>query len=366
MSKKVLILQSHISAYNIPVYNLLAGRVELTLAYTISNEAVDVLAFETLKLEYYNFVSFIIIKNNFRKLCNSFDVVIFMADLHYLSFWALLLCRTNTKLIPWTIGIRASYKRLYALSAKRGAIDVLYGKLLNSCDSVIFYMRQPISYWRGIISEEKTFVAHNTVDVLMNIPYQINDKDAILFIGSLYKEKMIYELIEAYIVAKKRVSNKDFYKLNIVGKGEEYVNIKLFIKERELTNSVLLLGPIYDEVKISKLFAKSILCVSPNQAGLSVLKSMGYGVPFVTRENSITGGERLNIANNVNGVLYNSPEELVDIISNSFLNKQEYIEMGRNAKEYYMSNATPKHMVNGFIEAINYSTKTCKLIKNYV
>mgnify|MGYP006118466939 FL=1 len=93
---------------------------------------------------------------------------------------------------------------------------------------------------------------------------------------------------------------------------------------------------------------------------------MGYGVPFVTRENSITGGERLNIANNVNGVLYNSPEELVDIISNSFLNKQEYIEMGRNAKEYYMSNATPKHMVNGFIEAINYSTKTLKLIKKYV
>ena len=40
--------------------------------------------------------------------------------------------------------------------------------------------------------------------------------------------------------------------------------------------------------------------------------------------------------------------------------------MGRNAKEYYMSNATPKHMVNGFIEAINYSTKTFKLIKKYV
>jgi len=87
-------------------------------------------------------------------------------------------------------------------------------------------------------------------------------------------------------------------------------------------------------VQISKLFTKSLLCISPNQAGLSVLKSMGYGVPFVARENAITGGERLNIINNSNGILYNSQAELVDIISNSFLNKQEYIEMGRNAKEY--------------------------------
>jgi glycosyltransferase involved in cell wall biosynthesis len=368
MSSKVLILQSHVSSYNIPVYNLLSRKVELTLAYTIANEADEDLPFKTLKLEYFNFCNFIFIKNNFRKLCNSFDVVIFMADLHYLSFWSLLLFRTNTKLIPWTIGIRASYKRLYSLTAKKGVIDLIYGTLLNRFDSVIFYMRQPIPFWQGIIYEEKIFVAHNTVDVLDNGPKQINNINSILFIGSLYKEKMIYELIEAYILAKKNINTKDFFTLNIVGMGEEYSNIELYIKEKKLTKSIFLLGPIYDEVKISKLFSKSILCISPNQAGLSVLKSMGYGVPFVTRENAITGGERLNIINKYNGILYNSSVELVEIISNAFLNKNEYIEMGRNAKEYYMSNATTKHMVNGFIDAINYSSKTLKrfkTIKNY-
>ena len=366
MSMKVLILQSHISSYNIPLYRLLSRKVELTLAYTIANEADEDIPFKILKLEYFNLYNFIIIKNSFRKLCNSFDVVIFMADLHYISFWLLLFNRTKTKLIPWTIGIRASYKRLYSLTKKKGIIDLIYGMLLNRFDSVIFYMQQPIPFWQRIINEEKIFVAHNTVDVLDIGPRQLNHINSILFIGSLYKEKMIYELIEAYILAKKNINAKDFFTLNIVGKGEEYSNIKLFIKEKKLTNSIFLLGPIYDEVQISKLFTKSLLCISPNQAGLSVLKSMGYGVPFVTRENAITGGERLNIINNFNGILYNSQAELVDIISNSFLNKQEYIEMGRNAKEYYMSNATPKHMVNGFIEAINYSTKSFKLIKKYV
>ena len=122
-----------------------------------------------------------------------------MADLHYLSFWALLLFRTNTKLIPWTIGIRASYKRLYSLTAKKRVIDLLYGKLLNSFDSVIFYMKQPILFWRGIINEEKIFVAHNTVDVLENGPKQINYINSILFIGSLYKEKKMINLIKKSI-----------------------------------------------------------------------------------------------------------------------------------------------------------------------
>ena len=365
MQQKVLILQSHISAYNIPLYKLLSNKVELTVAYTINNESEEILPFKTIKLNYSSVLGFKIIKKGFRKICNSFDVVIFMADLHYLSFWALLLFRTNTKLIPWTIGIRASYKRLYSLTAKKGVIDLIYGKLLNRFDSVIFYMQQPIPFWQGIINEEKIFVAHNTVDVLENGPKQMKQVNSIIFIGSLYKEKMIYELIEAYIFAKDNNNSKDFFTLNIIGKGDEYSNIETYIKEKKLTNSIFLLGPIYDEVKISKFFSKSILCISPNQAGLSVLKSMGYGVPFVTRKNSITGGERLNIINNFNGILYNSREELVDIISNAFLNKQEYIEMGRNAKEYYISNATPKHMVNGFIEAINYSNKTFELIKKY-
>jgi glycosyltransferase involved in cell wall biosynthesis len=368
MSMKVLILQSHISSYNVPLYKLLSRKVELTLAYTIANEADEDIPFKILKLEYFNLYNFIIIKNSFRKLCNSFDVVIFMADLHYISFWLLLFNRTKTKLIPWTIGIRTSYKRLYSLTKKKGIIDLIYGMLLNRFDSVIFYMKQPIPYWRGIIDEEKIFVAHNTVDVFENGPKQIKKINSILFIGSLYKEKKIYELIEAYVLAKKNINTKDFFSLNIVGKGEEYSNIELYIKEKKLTNSIFLLGPIYDEDKISKLFSKSILCISPNQAGLSVLKSMGYGVPFVTRENAITGGERFNIINNFNGILYNSSEELVEIISNAFLNKNKHIEMGRNAKQYYKSIATPKHMVNGFIEAINFSGKTSKtfnLIKKY-
>lgn len=365
---KVLILQSHISSYNIPVYKLLSTKVELTVAYTIANESQEHLPFKILKLDHINLCNFIIIKNKFRKICNTFDVVIFMADLHYLSFWALLLFRSKTKLIPWSVGIRASYKRLYSLSKKKGIIDILYGKLLNCGDSVLFYMHQPITFWKGIIDEKKIFVAHNTVDVLNFIPNQVNNKQNILFIGSLYKEKMIYELIDAYLLAKKKSNSKDFFTLTIVGGGTEFSKIDFFINENKLTKNIFLLGPIFEEEIVSELFLKSLLCVSPNQAGLSVLKSMGYGVPFVTRQNAITGGERLNIIDRYNGILYNSLDDLVNIISDAYINKNEYIKMGENAKEYYNSCATPYHMADGFIDAINFSLKqsnTFEFIKKY-
>ena len=216
-------------------------------------------------------------------------------------------------------------------------------------------MKDPISYWDGIIEKAKIFVAHNTVDVIKVPANKLENLNSLLFIGSLYKEKMIFELLESFNEVIKKYDNKKFFKLNIAGSGCEYDNIKKYIVDNKLTENIFLLGPVYDENEIAKLFSTSLLCISPNQSGLSVLKSMGYGVPFVTRSTSITGGERLNIDHNYNGILYNTRDELCEIIENAYLNKTTYFEMGLNAKNYYLNNATTKHMAKGFIDAINYA-----------
>lgn len=354
MKPKVLLLQGTISLYNVPVYNIIAQNVDLTVAYTHENECKEVQQYKTVKLEYKTIVGLFIVKKGFRKFCSQYDVVIYSADLHYFSFCSLPFIRRKYKVISWSIGIRASYKRLYDVNRKKDLVDVLYGKVLNQSDAIIFYMKAPIDFWGNRIDKNKVFIAHNTVEVIENEINKDQIKNRILFIGTLYKEKKIYELINAYLEAKIRNKANSFLSLDIIGKGEEYENIKAIIEERGLSDSIILHGPIYNEKELANYFSKSILCISPAQAGLSVLMSMGYGVPYVTRTNAITGGERLNIIDKENGLLYNTQEELVSIIEDAYKNPGIYLTMGENAQKYYMSKTTTKHMAQGVIDAINF------------
>lgn len=358
MKLKVLLLQESIVSYRLPIFNIIGNEVKLTIAYTNKNEVSEKTNFEIIKLEKTSFKGFYFIKNKFFKLCSTYDVVIFMADLHYLSYCFLPFRKRKFKVIPWTIGIRASYTRLYDVSRKKDFVDKLYLKILKKSDAIIFYMAEAKKFWKESLDERKIFVAHNTVKVLETNRNNLKGaKNRILFLGTLYKEKKIYELIEAFIVAKKASVNKFFLVLDIIGKGDEYDNIKKIIEEKGLQDSVFLHGPIYNEEMLSTFFKESILCISPNQAGLSVLKSMGYGVPFVTKSNAITGGERYNIIDGYNSVFYEKEEGLVNILLEAYSNPKKYLDMGKNAYQYYQEKATPQIMANGVLDAVFYSLK---------
>ena len=105
----------------------------------------------------------------------------------------------------------------------------------------------------------------------------------------------------------------------------------------------------------AKFFAKAIACISPKQAGLTVLESMGYWVPFVSTENAITGGELLNVHDGIDGVVMKNENELVDVVRDIALNREKYIKMGEKAQEYYNNNRTPEHMAQGLWDAVQYA-----------
>ena len=274
--------------------------------------------------------------------------------MHYLMYVSLPFIPHKYKLLTWSIGIRASYTRKYDLQRKQTFLDKVFYLINAKCDAIIFYMREAIDFYRSNgINTDKVFIAHNTVEVLPIDKNQMKNKNSVLFVGTLYKEKNVYELINAYIEVL-QTSNENIPTLIIVGDGAEYQNIKNIVDTNQLSKHIHLLGRITDENVLRDLFSEALICVSPNQAGLSVLKSMGYGVPFITRRNAITGGEILNIQDGINGILYDKYEDLVDIISDVTIHKNKYLEMGKNAYAYYQENATPKIMANGVIDALDY------------
>jgi glycosyltransferase involved in cell wall biosynthesis len=348
--RKVLILYNRLFHYRIPIFNIIGDHYDLTVAYTYGPDTTEKTTFSKVLLPAYSVKRFVIQKNNIYRLCLNFDVVVVFGDISWLKYSTLVFFKKRPfKLIFWSPGVSASYEKKYdAVSRWDSARDFFYRK----ADALIFYTIYPIKkYLNRGFSKEKLFVAPNTVEVFDTTDVSVV-KDSILFIGTLYFEKGILVLLENY--QRAYLENHDLLCLNIVGGGEELQRIKQWVAENQLEHKILVQGPVYDVKEKSVFFKRAFACISPIQAGLSVLESMGYGVPFITMNDAITGGERLNIEQDVTGILMNKTYELKDIILDIQNDKPRYIQMGKNAKIYYEKSHTPQHMANGVIDAIEF------------
>ena len=352
---KVLLIQEELKNYRDPIYSLINKQVDLTVGYTVSTDLQES-SYPIIALQYKKIGPFMWHKG-FRKLINQFDVVVFVPHFRMLRVATLPLVPHKPKLVTWSLGVHASYTRLYDLSKKPDWQDKLFEYIQDHADACVFYMPEPIAYWKKYkgINERKYFVAHNTVAIAPFDEAEAKERNIILFVGTLYKQKGVGELIECYAKAKDKVGHLPA--LKIVGKGPERESIEARVKELGLVDVVELTGAIYDENKLKDYFVKSIISVSPKQAGLSVLKSLGYGVPFVTRTDAISGGEKTNINNGKTGFFYDTEEELVDIIVKTATEPEKYAAMSDAARKFYKEEASPEGMAQGVIDAINYAIR---------
>jgi glycosyltransferase involved in cell wall biosynthesis len=350
--KKVLIIYNNLFHYRVPIFNLLAERCNLTVAFSIGSNTTEDIKFKVKKLPILKFNRFVLHKDNIYKLCQNFDVVIAYGDIAWLSLSSLTFYKKrNFKIIYWSPGVSASYdKKFDTVSRWDSTRDFFYKR----ADSLIFYSDYPIEkYVKRGFQVEKLFVAPNTVKVYNDFVNSEVKKDSILFIGTLYMQKGISTLLENYKAAYD--DNNKVLPLNIIGGGAEFKKVNDWIVNNELGEKIFLRGPIFNLIEKSSYFKKAFACISPVQAGLSVLESMGCGVAFVTMNDAITGGERLNIQNGLNGVLLDDTEQLKKIILDITEHSEKYIEMGKKGLEYYNNSHKPEDMANGLFKAIEFA-----------
>lgn len=354
---KVLLVQEVMQRYRAPIYKLMNKEVDLDLAYTEKND-INAPELNVFQLPHFKLWKFNIHKGIY-KILNKYDVVILQPHLSSPVICSIpFLPHKEFKVVTWTIGKYVTYDTPYDLDSKPTFKDKIFESIQDKANACIFYMQEPIEYWEKYkkIDTQKYFVAHNTVEVAEydKLP-AYKERDSFLFVGTLYRQKGIDELIEAYNIAKKK--RGELPKLNIVGKGAEEQAIREQINELGLENDIILCGAVYDENILKDYFLNAKLCISPKQAGLSVPKSLGYGCPFITRPNAITGGERNNVIDGYNGVYYNTAEELADILVSSVGQNEKYEVMADNAKKYYNEHCSIQNMANGALNAIRYVLK---------
>ncbi len=349
---KVLILKNSISTYNTPTYNILARMFDLTVGYYLDNKSIIEEEYTPLRLDYRKVGPFVIIKG-LRSLIKQYDVVTFVPDPHVLSYMLLPYMRRRCKVVSWGIGFRCSYTHPYIVDRQHTLVDnLIYRTCFRKADANIFYMKKALEFWSDKdIDKHKVFIAPNTTDVL-NVDVAAGMKRTILFVGTLYKQKGVDLLLHAYKQAMSRFRSS--IRLVIVGAGEMREELETYVKDNGLADMVVFPGAVYEEKVLAQYFQEALVCVSPTQGGLSCPKSMGYGVPFICKKDAITGGEIYHITPNVNGVMYDTDSDLVDILVDVFQHPGRYVDMGLKARDYYYHHATCAHMAEGAAKAIRF------------
>ena len=270
--KSVLLLLTSISDYRVFLYNRVNTVYDLTVGYYKKDNTKSLCTFKKIKLSFFEIGPFIFIKNNLKRISKDYDVIIFEPNLHNVSYILLPFINLECKLITWSIGIRASYTKRYNLNRKKEFLDYILLLLYKKSNAMIVYTKQAITFWSNTgLDLNKIFIAHNTVTVLDKFSIDTNLKDSILFIGTLYPEKRIGELLKTYALVYDKYKERTPFLL-IIGDGPEKNKINNFIIKNNLSHKIKLFGAIYDEEKVEEFFSRSLICVSPDQAGLSVLK----------------------------------------------------------------------------------------------
>jgi glycosyltransferase involved in cell wall biosynthesis len=357
----LILLVNYLPHYRIPIINKLGNYFDLTVAHYGKEIVNENLNFKQKLINAISIGPFVFFKENIHKLVSGYDAVLSLSELRVIPNM-LLGFRKKRKyaLIYWGIGVSASYDKKFDHDQK---LDWMRFSLMNKADSILFYSDYPIQRYIAFgINKEKLFVAQNTVEVTaqISIPYP---KTYFLFVGTLYKVKKIYDLLEAYILFYQR--NNNIPPLYIVGEGDERINIEFWIRNNDLSQKIILKGPINQQEELKEIYKGAIACISPGQAGLTVLNSMAYGVPFVTTPDAITGGEIFNIKDRINGLFYDgSIDSLSQLMEFLNANPQKVNELSINAQNYYFENRTADQMVQGFRDAIDYAILTRKNIQS--
>jgi len=347
--KKVLLLQGDLKHYRQPLFHRIGLQNDLTLGYINKNE-IKPSTYKIFKINSFKIFGIYFSGIKFYRFLKKYDTIIIMPDLHYFNYCSIPFLLKNKRIISWSIGMRASYKLPFDIERKKTILDIVFKLILKKCNTNLFYYKWPIQFWDDKNISNKTIVVNNTI-LVPKTNFLKNKKYKILYIGSLIKGKGIKNVLKSF--NKLILNGETFFKLEIIGDGPLKSEITKYIDENNLGNYVEMKGEIVDQELLKNVFKNTICCVSPNQAGLSAIMSFGYGVPFITKKNSITGGERLNIQNDFNGILYKTNNELTNIFLSLKSDYNDFLKYGINAKNTYNKNLNFNYMVETFINTIN-------------
>ena len=352
--KKVLIIQDRILHYRKPFYNELSKYYDVTVLHpgvkTVTSEDL----YREIITKAFKLGPFYIQSKVFSTIKKgNYDIIVMIHDLRWLmNFLAKMRYARAFPFVWWGMDFSKSPAVNYVkrLSVKGKTPIVYYCEKLKN------------DFAEQGVNRRKLFFANNTFAISEQDREKCflnQGKNIILFVGSMDKRKQSEVLLQAFANIIKDIPEN--IKLYFVGEGEQKSSLEKLVEQLKLEQRVVFKGKIIDNKTLKFYYKEALFSVSFGQAGLSVLQSLGYGVPFVTKKNAVTGGELFNIVDGENGILCEDDIISLQKTMKKLCNdKPLCLELGKRAYDYYDQYCTMENMVSGFIRAFDYAEDAFK------
>lgn len=339
--KRVLLIYTVALEYRIPFFSVLGEQVELTVSHSGQRMTDGCAGFNELILSCHRFWRFQFQKD-LRGIIKEreFDAIIFFMDISWAStVLNFLFPPIRTRRIIWGLWRTGSLLP-----------DIVRVWLAKKAEFNVFYSQGAArDFVRLGVPFRRISVANNTFRVVSPHRNESSVRDSIIVVGSFNARKRNDVTLSAFIASAAQSS----IRLVFIGDGPEKEHIESIARQSSLASQIEFHAACHDEAILHAFYDRAICSVSNSQAGLSVLQSFAFGVPFVTSRDAISGGEIENIKHLENGWLTDGSQEgLTEALKSLIDNPDLASSLGRSALNYYRSFASIEHMVAGMMRAI--------------
>lgn len=209
------------------------------------------------------------------------------------------------------------------------------------------------------IKPANIFTAINTVDTTFfhdetnkeKIKLVPDHKKHLTYLGYLVPRKKVLKLLE---IIKHLAEIRNDFVLDIIGDGEDKVNLENFVLKNNLSHCVIFHG-FKQKTELPSLFAKSscfLFQTGFDVWGLVLNEAMAAGLPCLASDQAAASYDLIKDGQTGFMVNFDHTQNVIDKINFLLQNPEQANHIGKQAAEFILQNASLEKSAIGFVDAI--------------
>ncbi len=248
--------------------------------------------------------------------------------------------------------LRSLQRRLLAASA---SAFIVYGNRAGKYLSTLRVPQQKI--FKAINTVDTSFFSEKTAELKEKGPKGSN-KHNLCYVGYLSERKNVKQLL---LCIRKLTDKRSDFKLDLIGDGDDKETLQQFAMELNLENIVHFVG-FKQKSELPEYYAATDVFLFQTNFdiwGLVLNEAMAAGLPCIASPNA--GAVDDLIKDNETGFIidYKNVNSIVEKIEYLFDHPDHAKQIGKNAKQFILQNATAQKSAQGFLDAVKSVGNDC-------